>query len=165
MTTDGGGGPPSLSPHFGEDGDLHYGDKREKPQTPESFVQGYDFQMILDPQLQLAYLDYTTEHKIAVAERVLKQLDKHSLQLACDNPRVYLMVQSSQPGTIPDGRKTIEFTGVIMFFTNRGPMRFTHNFSILDRNAHTLPDPDQPAEVPGAIAVMRSLLDRVLRRR
>jgi|GEM_PF-5131906 len=165
MTIDGGGGPPSLPPYFGEDGGLHYGERVDLPATPEELVRDFEFQMILAPGLQLAHLDYTEEHKIVVAKEVLNQLKGHSLQLVYDNPRVYLNVQNQKSSTAPGGRKIIEFGCKVMVFTNHGPKHFPYTFSVLDRNTHTLPDSDQPAEVPGAVAVTRSFLDRILRRR
>lgn len=165
MTTDGGGGPPSLPPHFGEDSGLHYGEKVTRPQTPEDLVRDFDFQMILDPGLNLFHLEFTPEHKIHIATMILQQMHGHNLQLACEYPRVCLVVQASKSGSAADGRKIVEFCCKVIIFTNHGPKHFPYTFSILDRNTHTLPNPDQPAEVPGAVAVTRSLLDRLLRRK
>lgn len=165
MTTDCGNGPPSLSPHRGEDGGLHYGEESAQPQTPEELVRDFDLQMILDPGLNLLHLEFTPEHKIRIATMVLQQMQGHNLQLSCEHPRVCLMVQTSKSGSAADGRKIVEFSCKVMVFTNRGPKHFPYTFSVLDRNTHTLPDPDQPAEVPGAVAITRSLLDRILGRR
>lgn len=165
MTTDGGGGPPSWSPHFGEDGGLHYREGGSQPQTPEELVRDFELQMILDPGLNLLHLEFTPEHKVHIATMVLQQMRAHNLQLSCEHPRVCFMVQMSKSGSAADGRKIIEFSCKIMVFTNHGPKHFPYTFSVLDRNSHTLPDPDQTAEVPGAVAVTRSLLDRLLRRK